>query len=433
MKKILCLLILVFNLVPVIKHSGLQFGTSNALFAQCGSSAGEEQHTGGGIGGATDMNQTNNDFNSSSISISNPASTNIDELVGQIRAFLNEGADNPATNPDFIVNRVGGEISIQDMGSGNLPFLVAPDLARNALNFYDPSRSTITITNSGSDEPPIIDPVPCPTYVNSALPGYFPYDPWADPNNPFNQIGGGGTDPDDDPPQTSPCPTDATVQVTRGMISHLYPNANRGRTDLISRYINQYSAQFGVSGRKELAYFLGQVLAETDGFRVLEENYRYTSENIIKHFKKKFTLAEVNSYVNCPCVFDRAYCCKNENGDESSQDGSKYSGKGIIQLTFKESYRKFTEYYHAHFSDQTTNFVNNPELLRDNLEFGVIAALWEFGIDKRHSTRADKNVGLAIANDDIDAVSSIINGGHPANKRAEREKMTLAILNLWCL
>ena len=161
----------------------------------------------------------------------------------------------------------------------------------------------------------------------------------------------------------------------------------------------------------------------------LSEDYHYKKEAHL-NMKKLFDTTNVNGYVNCLCVFDRMYCCKNENGDEASKDGSKYRGHGVIQLTWKEDYRKFTEYYQNKFNDYSVNFVTNPELLTTNFKYSVLAAMWEACKQKKLNTYAD--------NDDVLSYSRGINLGDPnstktPNGKTKRENNLKSAKKTLCL
>ncbi|MES2006334.1 MAG: hypothetical protein V4450_17580 [Bacteroidota bacterium] len=407
----------------VIIFAGIQAN----LFGQCPiSNPGEEQH-GSTIDPLGDLSIGAPDFSNASIDVIYSASNDPTILAGQISAFLNSGNPN-GSDYTYQVDVINGNIWIGNMATQKW-FTVSPDVARVALNYYDPNRSTFVVNG-------VIYPMVVPDLGKCDGTDIPIYNAWADVTNPFMDMdqhrgGGGVTSVNTSISPLTPCPTDANIQISTAMIAAVYPSVNRAKADLVSEYINRYKSIYNISGRKELAYFLGQVLVETDGFRVLKEEYNYSRKNIKDNFKNRIPESEIDNYVNCICLFDRVYCCRNENGPESSHDGSKFLGQGIIQLTFKESYRKFTEFYHAHGGDPNLNFVTNPELLADDLRIGTLAALWEFGIDKRKSTLYERNIGMAMASDDINRVSLIINAG--GLKMGERYAATNAFRNLFCL
>ena len=59
-------------------------------------------------------------------------------------------------------------------------------------------------------------------------------------------------------------------------------------------------------------------------------------------FPKYFNTTNVSSYVKQPVkIASRTYANRMGNGDEASQEGYKYRGRGYIQLTGKDNYSKF--------------------------------------------------------------------------------------------
>lgn len=205
------------------------------------------------------------------------------------------------------------------------------------------------------------------------------------------------------------CPTDANLKVTSDMLLRMYPEAKKERCDSVSKYLNMYMKDYKINTRQRLAHFLTQVFVETGGFRDRTEGVYKTKERIIEIFKDKkktynfIDTSNVAQYVNCTCLFDRVYAYKDSNGSEASKDGSLFRGRGAIQLTSRESYTKFTRFYQQKYNDYNTSFVTNPELVADNWKYFVLAALWEFSIDKNALEFADR--------DNINKVSRIVNGG----------------------
>jgi predicted chitinase len=74
------------------------------------------------------------------------------------------------------------------------------------------------------------------------------------------------------------------------------------------------------------------------------------------------------------------YANRGENGDTDSGDGFKYRGRGLIQLTFKEGYRRFTELHNSRYPDDRRDFVAHPELVIEDMKYGVESAFawWTF-------------------------------------------------------
>ena len=228
--------------------------------------------------------------------------------------------------------------------------------------------------------------------------------------------------------KTACCPTDSNFQVTKNLLLHINPYGDKNRIDSVLKYINMYKddPDFKLNTRLRLAHFLAQISAETEGFTIMVESHFYSKKALLKK-KKYFDSATVDKYVNCVCLFDRWYCCNNlglGNGSEATKDGSKYRGQGLIQLTGRSSYTEFTNYYQNKFNDQTVSFIDNPELLQNNMKYSVLAALWEVTQDKKLNKYADA--------DNVLAYSKGINCGSATNKKCtpnhlDKRKSKLAL------
>ena len=95
------------------------------------------------------------------------------------------------------------------------------------------------------------------------------------------------------------------------------------------------------------------------------------------------------------------YALRLGNGDEASGDGFKYRGRGMIQLTGKENYMKFTVSHNAKNPDDPRDFVANPDLLKTDLRYGIESAY--FFWDTKHLNE------IADA-DDVEAVTLAVLG-----------------------
>lgn len=162
--------------------------------------------------------------------------------------------------------------------------------------------------------------------------------------------------------------------------------------------------KYGINTVLRKAHFWGQLYHES-GCKPIQENLNYSADGLLKTFKKYFPTKELaEAYARKPvAIASRVYANRMGNGDEKSQEGWKYSGKGFIQITGKENYRKLTE-------STKIDFLNHPELLLTEAN-SLIAALWYWSKNGINAL-ADKN--------DIKGVTQTINGGY--NGLAERVK-----------
>lgn len=109
--------------------------------------------------------------------------------------------------------------------------------------------------------------------------------------------------------------------------------------------LSEILPEYEINTPKRVAAFLAQCAHESGGFKFLTENLNYRAETLLKLFKKYFpTLEEAKKFEKQPQkIANKIYGGRMGNGDESSGDGFRYCGRGLIQLTGKTNYTWFAE------------------------------------------------------------------------------------------
>ena len=160
--------------------------------------------------------------------------------------------------------------------------------------------------------------------------------------------------------------------------------------------LNEILPEYEINTPKRVAAFIAQCAHESGGFRALKENLNYRAESLLRIFPKYFkTLAEAKQYEKKPeKIANRIYGGRMGNGPESSGDGFRYCGRGLIQLTGKENYTWFAESLEMPLEDV-------PEYLQ-TFEGAVQSACW-FWETNNLNQWADKG--------DILTMTKRINGG----------------------
>ena len=94
-----------------------------------------------------------------------------------------------------------------------------------------------------------------------------------------------------------------------------------------------------------VAAFLAQTAHESGGYRAIKENLNYKAESLMRVWPRYFPdMATAKSYEKQPeKIANRAYANRMGNGPESSGDGWKFCGRGLIQLTGKDNYTRYAE------------------------------------------------------------------------------------------
>ena len=68
------------------------------------------------------------------------------------------------------------------------------------------------------------------------------------------------------------------------------------------------------------------------------------------------------------------YANRMGNGSKESKEGYMYRGRGMLQVTGKSEYRKFTTVHNQKNPTDIQDFVANPDLLVSSIEYGVESA-----------------------------------------------------------
>jgi putative chitinase len=134
------------------------------------------------------------------------------------------------------------------------------------------------------------------------------------------------------------------MELTKEQLKQLLP-----KNPYIDQWYNALSQllpDYEINTPQRIAAFLAQCAHESGEFTALKENLNYRAVTLRKIFPKYFPTDEIaNQYANLPnkqeAIANRVYANRMGNGDESSGDGFRYCGRGLIQLTGKDNYSWF--------------------------------------------------------------------------------------------
>ena len=178
-----------------------------------------------------------------------------------------------------------------------------------------------------------------------------------------------------------------------------------------AKYLNQYAdllieltVKHGINTTKRQAMFLAQIKHESSGMQRVTENLNYSRNGLLRTFGKYFNVSTASSYARNPMrIANRVYANRMGNGSESSGDGWKYRGRGLIQLTGKNNYKQFSE-------DTGLDAVGNPDIVATP-EGAIMSAIWFWN---------KNNLNRSADDGDIRSNTRTINGGY--NGLHEREQ-----------
>ncbi|WP_144106715.1 glycoside hydrolase family 19 protein [Paraburkholderia sp. BCC1886] len=164
-------------------------------------------------------------------------------------------------------------------------------------------------------------------------------------------------------------------------------------------------AAAGIKTPQEQAMLMAQMDHESGGFKSLTENLHYSAANLVRVFGKKhfpsLQAAQAAVQSGPEAIADAAYGGRMGNTDPD--DGYKYRGRGVVQLTGKDNY--------AHFGKLIgVDLVNHPDLAAEPETAAKLAvAYWQ------------QRVKGAGKSGDVRAATLAINGG--LNGLSSREQL----------
>jgi putative chitinase len=154
--------------------------------------------------------------------------------------------------------------------------------------------------------------------------------------------------------------------------------------------------EFGITTRLREAAFIAQIAHESTGLTRFVENLNYSAQRLRQVFPKRFpTDAFAKQFDRQPeKIGNFIYANRLGNGDPASGDGFRYRGRGAIQLTGRDNYRRFGQLLGLDLEG------NPDQAAAPEVAFRTAAAFWKTnGLNEL----ADK--------DDIVSITKRINGG----------------------
>jgi len=215
------------------------------------------------------------------------------------------------------------------------------------------------------------------------------------------------------------------MSVTKEMIQTLFPNTSN--IDNVVSIIDMYRNKFAINTNLRLAMFLAQVREEIgDNFKPLRENLNY-HEDVLPRLFKNFTPELAEEYgrdekdkANPVAIANIAYANKLGNGNADSDndgdldeldDGWKYRGAGILQITGKSNFYEVQKRIEKYAGKTNVS----PDTLEGAILFGMAYWMW-------------KDIYRAADTGNIDNVTAIINKYTTSYEK--RRKHFLAIKHL---
>ena len=172
--------------------------------------------------------------------------------------------------------------------------------------------------------------------------------------------------------------------------------------------LNAAMEQFEITTAQRMAAFLAQLAHESGQLTRLAENLNYCAKRLMQVWPNRFPVLEkAQQYERNPeKLANYVYAKRLGNGDETSGDGRRYRGRGLIQLMGRGNYRAAAQGIGQPLEEQ-------PELLEQPGPAALSAAwFWKsHGLNELADDRNDDN-----DTEDFRTVTKRINGGTVGQK-----------------
>ena len=225
----------------------------------------------------------------------------------------------------------------------------------------------------------------------------------------------------DDP---EPCKTSAEE------VEKAIANVDSDNLRLVIKFTNEFGGKFGIDNETKLQHFFAQTAHESTSpvtgnrFGAFEENLYYSKETLLDNpqFSNSFSETDPNKldpddYAGNPKkMAEFLYDNRPKLGNIQPGDGWKFRGRGIIQLTGRDNYKRFTDFYQKEFSS-SLDFTPNPDLLTSDVKIAVISGLWFF------NWRISETI---TGQTSVEEVTEMVNGG--SNGLTDRENLFVKLI-----
>ena len=175
--------------------------------------------------------------------------------------------------------------------------------------------------------------------------------------------------------------------------------------------LNNAFEKYDVTDINEKAMFLAQTTHESNNYKRLEESFNYRPERLFEVFKKRVGTIEKAKELcskGAKAIGDFVYGGRLGNAKD---EGYKYRGRGIIQLTGKNNYKYYGDKLNI-------DLVNNPDLAKEpDASIEIALLFWK-----------EKGCGLLARKGDVKTVTKLINGGY--NGLEDRQNRFDSILKI---
>lgn len=202
-----------------------------------------------------------------------------------------------------------------------------------------------------------------------------------------------------DPKPTNGAFSTSNLEASFDRVRRFVGDFAEGHSPRLLPVLNEILTEYEINtSSKRFCHFMAQIGHESAHFTALEENLRYSAKGLWRVFPKYFDSFEhAREFEGQPeRIANRVYAGRMGNGSEETGDGWRYRGRGFIQLTGRENYRRIGQRIDLDLEE-------DPDLITRDLSVAVRVAAdyWD-----------SRNLNKAADLDDLYAVTRGVNGGY---------------------
>lgn len=206
---------------------------------------------------------------------------------------------------------------------------------------------------------------------------------------------------------------------TLAMLQHIFPGAEASVIQDVINELNAHIDLFMLDSALRREHFMAQVKQETGpALQLHNESLNYAAQALTTGTFSYFTKhpKEADLYgrnkehpANQEAIANRVYAGQDHNGSPESGDGYRYRGRGMIQLTHRGGYQRFTKWHRANSvawpQDSSVDFEVEPETV-SQIKYAVRSACY-FWVENGLFLLADNGATQSV----VDTITKIINPG----------------------
>lgn len=132
-----------------------------------------------------------------------------------------------------------------------------------------------------------------------------------------------------------------TIALDAATLRRLWPRAPQTLADAVAARSASVFAKYGLTTELRVAHFMAQISHESGGGTITEESLNYTTPGrIAQVWPTRFTVESAAAYTRNPQKLANAVYNGRMGNRPGSTDGFDYRGRGLLQITGRESYRE---------------------------------------------------------------------------------------------